>query len=1057
MVKKSCVQSVPFRQFWSVVISGVISLWFFGCTQSDGDPATGTLPTLDLGTTDVGTHDSFVIPDSGPSDDVDASGVTKPFQIVSPVSGTCIGGLATVVAVAGSSGKITAISGRIGDEQFPFVQTPGTDEYTWVIDTTTMKDNALALLVNVEFESGEKIEQTINVFVDNTAPKLQIIKPTDAQLVLGELPVKGTAEDASVCGLSRVQVTLDETPILVFDFEGEQPTLEATFGDSFDTSAMPTSKSTVVVSLYDVAGNVTSTSLPVYIVTPVCFVSATTTEQVTGLQFSHLRVAPYDKDGLDDVLLIGNSGIYLSTASADGVFSDLIPLLTNKILFAEPFDLNNDNLVDIVAIEPGNKAPPVVSIYVRKVSGDIVSGQQIPLDKDVEITDLLIVDVTGDIRPDIVFSTDDPSYSLGVLVGIKPVDGQYFENAVRWSTGVSNITDIEAGDFDGDGYSDVVVGSLGTSKVSVFRSDGEGQFFAAFDTVVEEDPAVVQPGLFNNDNHLDLVVATKSKGQVWFLSGYGNGYFKVENLLSFGGTPTDLVAGDFDNDQNLDVVTSFLGMNEVAISYTASVGSVADKYAVGPAPKGLAVGKFAEAALDDGLDVIAYNGGTQFTLLRGYGTRYFQGAPGLWNPTEPKGQSCVTGIWTVVSLLDIAVGQFDGKPGLDLAGITELYKNCMLFDTQGYEIYMYPSDGVHPTSQFTRSWLEAAYLSPHTGPSGSTFLRGKLLRIEPGDFNGDGLDDLVVANGMAHPVKKEVEEETPVAINADVWANNGVGVGFDRGVWVGLNPSVFQPEDDYQKKAPIKDLHVVDLDQNGRDDLVTATPYFADKNTGEKEPARVNPWLTLASGNLSPLSASDVSDPVSDPGVSVVRSGDVDGDGNVDILTVNSKVASVGIHYGIGGGNLDSKAYLYSALAPATSVAELRQLNGDQDAFPDLISVGSNKVFIAYGYPHKKGEYPFLTPSVSNYPGTSATSIDAADYNADGLSDVIITDSKEDVVYLYLNIGNRAFAPNPVNIYTSAEPGKVVAADLNEDGCADFAVMTKSGVTILQNCVCDKR
>ena len=120
-----------------------------------------------------------------------------------------------------------------------------------------------------------------------------------------------------------------------------------------------------------------------------------------------------------------------------------------------------------------------------------------------------------------------------------------------------------AGDFNGDGRTDLAIAGLaiagdssGQNRVEVLLGDGDGAFRAATVDLGTITPQSLVAGDFNGDGRTDLVVAGGSsvQGQVEVLPGDGDGTFRTAppiNLGDFGGG--DLVAGDFNGDGRTDL------------------------------------------------------------------------------------------------------------------------------------------------------------------------------------------------------------------------------------------------------------------------------------------------------------------------------------------------------------------------------------------------------------------------------------------------------------------------------------------------------------------------
>ena len=110
----------------------------------------------------------------------------------------------------------------------------------------------------------------------------------------------------------------------------------------------------------------------------------------------------------------------------------------------------------------------------------------------------------------------------------------------RMASSVSTIwfpTDVQVGDFNGDGIPDLVTGSIYGSTLAILLGNGDGTFTTK-STLLDVD-SLAAVGDFNGDGILD--VATYSH----VLLGNGDGTFTAKSTLGVGGP---LAVGDFNGD-----------------------------------------------------------------------------------------------------------------------------------------------------------------------------------------------------------------------------------------------------------------------------------------------------------------------------------------------------------------------------------------------------------------------------------------------------------------------------------------------------------------------------
>ena len=81
-----------------------------------------------------------------------------------------------------------------------------------------------------------------------------------------------------------------------------------------------------------------------------------------------------------------------------------------------------------------------------------------------------------------------------------------FQPQVTYAVGSSPIA-LVAGDFNGDGRTDLAVANAGSNDVSVLLGNGDGTFQTQVTYAVGSDPDALVAGDFNGDGRTDLAVA----------------------------------------------------------------------------------------------------------------------------------------------------------------------------------------------------------------------------------------------------------------------------------------------------------------------------------------------------------------------------------------------------------------------------------------------------------------------------------------------------------------------------------------------------------------------
>ncbi len=111
----------------------------------------------------------------------------------------------------------------------------------------------------------------------------------------------------------------------------------------------------------------------------------------------------------------------------------------------------------------------------------------------------------------------------------------------------------EKGDFNGDGYVDLIYGPGVVNTVAVLLGNGTGGFGAPTTFTVPASPDAAALADFNNDGHLDVVFVSQGIAQAWVLLGNGLGTFGTATSIALPNTPENVVAADFNRDGNIDI------------------------------------------------------------------------------------------------------------------------------------------------------------------------------------------------------------------------------------------------------------------------------------------------------------------------------------------------------------------------------------------------------------------------------------------------------------------------------------------------------------------------
>ena len=576
--------------------------------------------------------------------------------------------------------------------------------------------------------------------------------------------------------------------------------------------------------------------------------------------------------------------------------------------------------------------------------------QPIPIsavnDPDYAVNDpdaLVAGDFTGDGRTDLA-TVNYESNDASVL--LSNGDGT-FGPPVTYPVG-NGPNAIVAGDFTGNGRTDLAVTNSGDCTVSVLLGNGNGTFQEPPDNyTVGSYPDALVSGDFTGDGRTDLAVANSGDNDVSVLLGNGDGTFQTQpTTYPVGSAPTAFVAGDFTGDGRIDLAVANTGSDSVSVLLGNGDGTFRPQvtYAVGSAPNGIVAGDFTGDGRTD--LAVANSGSNNVSVLLGNGDGTFQNQKTYTVGYQPSG---------------IVSGDFNGDGRTDLAVAN--------FGDNDVSVLLGNGDGT--------------FQPQVTYPVGSG--PGALVA---GDFTGDGRTDLAVANTGSNDVS--------------VLLGNGDGT--------------FQPQVTYAVGSRPSAIVTGDFRGDGRTDLAIANDLSSDVSVllGNGDGTFQN-QVTYAVGSFP----------------NALVTGDFTGDGRIDLAVANFLDNDVSVLLGNGDGTFQPQVTYAVGSAPIALAAG--DFRGDGRTDLAVANAVSNDVSVLLG----NGDGTFQ-PQVTYAVGSAPNALVAGDFTGDGRTDLAVANQGSDDVSVLLGNGDGTFQTQQTYAVGSA-PEAVVAGDFTGDGRTDLA------------------
>jgi hypothetical protein len=674
----------------------------------------------------------------------------------------------------------------------------------------------------------------------------------------------------------------------------------------------------------------------------------------------------FNGDGrIDLASLDATNSISIMLGQANAVFASPVSYPTGNSPYAFiAADLRQDGKIDLITVNSPNgvDAPGTVSVLLG--NGDGTFQPHVDYDVGEYPTGVVAGDFNDDGNIDLAISNNYDN-TVSILYGNG--DGTFQPQVVI--DVASGPTSIATGDFNGDGKLDLITSCAGSGVVSVLLNDGNGNF-----TLVNSSSGVSGPGLsliitgdFNGDGEVDAIVSGLTQEQLYFLAGEGTGSFKSPAALSKNevGLIYSLTSADVNNDGNLDVV--FGAEASVPDGLYVMLGEGNGKFKAPLFSTAAAISSIALADVNgDGLLDVAlpiYSLGTvEISLGNG------KGEFGVSQTTSTPGTNYIPEA--------SVAADFNGDGKLDIA----------------IEEMNYPSGQVSVILGNGKGGFGSPIVSPLLY-SGAAMLSG--------DFNGDGIPDLIVQDEYSSGFQ--------------VLLGNGNG-SFQTPVNTGLSTTSFLT------------FALGDVNGDGKTDVVVIELDSAE--------SVISVYLSNGDGTFT-LGAQYTSSYLYD----TPTLADVNGDGNLD-LVIDSFAMPLQVMLGNGNGTFQNP--IAGPSATFNSQMVIQDFNGD--GIPD-IAIGT---YFGMAFLQGNGDGTFQNPVYSSPANAFCCQLATEDINGDGKLDLVnfnVGQQQGLGAYAMLGNGNGTFQTPFSYTANGVLYAGFVTGDFNSDGIGDIGLVFENSPT----------
>ena len=311
-------------------------------------------------------------------------------------------------------------------------------------------------------------------------------------------------------------------------------------------------------------------------------------------------IGDFDGDGKVDVVVIDYSnsqvaiyknGTTSGSISASNFTKSTVSTASNP-RDIEVVDINNDGKLDILVACSTNLATNKISVLINTGSSSISFATKQDINVTTGLHLLKSFDANNDGKLDIIGATRNNDTIIVYPNNMSlPTNTLAVSASVFKPVGVTGLYDIDYGDFNNDGYTDIVAAiynsssSSSSAKIFLNTSSGSGISFANPLTLSTGSSIyTVKTADLNLDGNLDIIIGTynTTSGYV-YQNNFSSGTFTTSNLAkvtitNFNASGTKLRTwaidvADFDGDGLPDIMSSSYASSTAFLSVIKNANS----------------------------------------------------------------------------------------------------------------------------------------------------------------------------------------------------------------------------------------------------------------------------------------------------------------------------------------------------------------------------------------------------------------------------------------------------------------------------------------------------
>lgn len=715
-----------------------------------------------------------------------------------------------------------------------------------------------------------------------------------------------------------------------------------------------------------------------------------------------VATADFNGDGIADIATVNYAAstvLSVRFGVGDGTYGTLASYSTGGAYSkgVAAGDINGDGYPDIVVTNTGSAGDGTTAtvIFNNKFGG--FAGTKVTLTTGVGPVGVLLVDISGDGKADVVTANYGNNGAGSTVSYFKYQSGTSFLNKVDYTVGSGPIA-LAAVDFENDNDQDILVANYGANgsgnTVSILKNDNVSGTLSSGGTLTTgTGPRSIVVGEVNGDMYRDVVTANYGNNgagsTVSVITGASYSSFNTKTDYTVGSGPISVGLADFDGDLYSEIVTANYGAsgagNTVSVLKNDGTGAFPGTkfdFTTGSGPIGL-VALDANNKKDSKPDIITANNGTNniSVLINNIDFAFtVNGSSNFKGGFLSQGQSIFKNASNGVSSFQIQ----------DAAG-TGVFN----VDTVNQAINM------GSVARYTLAYGTFTYKGEYA--LGSTSYKAG-DGIVSADFNGDGNPDIAAID--------------KTATTFSFLLNNGDGTFTAHSTG-------------YPISSQTTGIVAADFNGDSKPDVAVVS------SSGLKVFTNTTSGGTLSFSIGSNLTGKQLKK---------VAAADFNGDSKPDIAATLLDGTAVAVIMNNGDGTFGTAGSIAAAPTYATGAGANAIVAADltEDSIPDIATANATSKDISLLANTGTGTFSAASSKISGN-NVDGDGLAVGDLNDDSKNDLIAT-KPTGLVSAILALGG-SFAL-PVNYNLNVDTSSVALGDFDNDGTLDTAATYSSGVVV---------